>query len=103
MTVLVALTPVLATFWVAQSQVWNVYNVWVRDYVDLEVAGWTMPVPWVQSIDGLLPLMCMPLVVASWRWQASHGREPDDIRKIVTGALFFAIGTAWLGAAHFLL
>jgi POT family proton-dependent oligopeptide transporter len=98
--VLLALVPLLATFWVAQSQVWNVYNVWVRDYVDLRVGGWTMPVPWMQAIDGLLPLGCMPLVVLFWRWQATHGREPDDFRKLALGALMFAAGTAWLGAAH---
>ena len=69
--VLLALVPLFATFWVAQSQVWNVYNVWVRDYVDLQVGGWTMPVPWMQAIDGLLPLGCMPLVVLFWRRQAT--------------------------------
>ena len=61
--VLIAMTPLLAMFWVAQTQVWNVYNVWVRDHVDLEVAGWTMPVPWLQSIDGLAPLVTMPLAL----------------------------------------
>jgi POT family proton-dependent oligopeptide transporter len=98
--VLLALVPLFATFWVAQSQVWNVYNVWVRDYVDLQVGSWTMPVPWMQAIDGLLPLACMPLVVLFWRWQATRGREPDDFTKLALGALMFAAGTAWLGAAH---
>ena len=97
---LVGLMPVLATFWVAQSQVWNVYNVWVRDHVDLEVGGWTMPVPWLQSVDGLAPLLMMPLVVMLWRRQAARGRETDDLHKLAIGCLVFALATAWLAAGH---
>jgi POT family proton-dependent oligopeptide transporter len=98
--VLAMLTPVLALFWIAQSQVWNVYNIWVRDYVDLEIAGWTMPVPWIQSIDGLMPLVTMPLVVAFWRWQARRSREPDEFSKLVIGCLLFGIATVWLAAGN---
>jgi POT family proton-dependent oligopeptide transporter len=98
--VLVAMTPLLALFWVAQTQVWNVYNVWVRDHVNLDVAGWTMPVPWLQSIDGLAPLMTMPLALMLWRWQASRGREPDDFGKLGRGCLYFGLATAWLAVGH---
>lgn len=98
--VLAMLIPVLATFWVAQSQVWNVYNIWVRDYVDLVIGGWTMPVPWLQSADGLAPLVTMPVVVAWWRWQAARGREPDDLLKLVYGCLLFGVATAWLAAGN---
>lgn len=98
--VLAMLLPVLAGFWVAQSQVWNVYNIWARDYVDLQIAGWTMPVPWLQSIDGLSPLVSMPLVVFWWRRQARRGREPDDILKLVQGCFLFAFATVWLAAGN---
>jgi POT family proton-dependent oligopeptide transporter len=100
--VLALLTPVLALFWVAQSQVWNVYNVWVRDHVDLVIAGWTMPVPWIQSVDGLAPLVTMPLVVAVWRRQARRSSEPDEFTKLVIGCFLFGIATAWLAAGHLL-
>jgi POT family proton-dependent oligopeptide transporter len=98
--VLGALTPLVATYWLAQSQVWNVYNVWVRDHVDLQIAGWTMPVPWLQSVDGLAPLIMMPLVVLLWRRQAARGREPDDFRKLAFGCLVFGFATAWLAAGQ---
>lgn len=97
--VLLGLVPVAALFWVAQSQVWNTYNIWVRDHLDLVVAGWTMPVAWLQSIDGLAPLVMMPLVLLLWRTQAAHGREPDDIVKMALGCLIFGAGTLWLAAA----
>lgn len=98
--VLVLLMVVLSCFWIAQSQVWNVYNIWVRDYVDLEVGGWTMPVPWIQSIDGLAPLVTMPLVVAFWRRQAGRGREPDELTKLGIGCLVFGLATCWLAAGN---
>ncbi len=97
--VLVALVPVMALFWIAQSQVWNVYNLWVRDHVDLSLFGWTMPVPWLQAIDGIAPVVLMGPTLALWRWQAARGSEPDDIAKLAIGCLIFAFGTAWLAAA----
>lgn len=90
------LLPVPATYWIAQSQVWNVYNLWARDHVNLNIGGFAMPVVWLQSIDGLAPLATMPLAVAFWRWQASRGREPDNLIKMALGCLIFGAGTAWL-------
>jgi POT family proton-dependent oligopeptide transporter len=98
--VLIAMTPLLALFWVAQTQVWNVYNVWVRDHVNLDIGGWTMPVPWLQSIDGLAPLATMPLALMLWSWQAKRGREPDDFGKLGRGCLYFGLSTAWLAMGH---
>ncbi len=100
--VLVALVPLFALFWVAQSQVWNVYNLWVRDHVDLIIGGWTMPIPWLQAIDGLSPALLMPFGVALWRAQAAKGREPDDFGKLAIGCLVFGGGTLWLAAATWL-
>lgn len=89
-------------FWIAQSQVWNLYNLWVRDHVDLQVGGFTVPVPWMQSLDGLLPALLTPSVVLWWRWQASHGREPDLFVKLATGCLVFGGSTAMLAFAPLL-
>ena len=97
--VLLTILPVLALFWVAQSQVWNVYNLWVRDHVDLVVLGWTMPVPWLQAIDGLAPVVLLVPTLGLWRWQRRHNREPDDIAKLAIGCLIFAAGCAWLALA----
>jgi POT family proton-dependent oligopeptide transporter len=97
--VLLTILPVLALFWVAQSQVWNVYNLWVRDHVDLVILGWTMPVPWLQAIDGLAPVVLLVPTLALWRWQRSRGREPDDVAKLAIGCLIFASGCAWLALA----
>ncbi len=90
------LVPITAAFYIAQSQVWNVYNVWVRDHVQMRVGSFSVPIPWLQSLDGLSPLVMLPPVLAFWRWQAKRGSEPDDLGKVVTGCLIFAAGTLWL-------
>ena len=96
---LLAMIPVSALFWIAQSQVWNTYNLWVRDHVQLRFGDWTMPVPWLQSLDGLAPFLLLPPALLLWRWQASRGREPRETTKISIGCFIFAASTLWLAAA----
>lgn len=91
--------PFLICFWVAQSQVWNVYNLWVRDHVELGIGTFQVPVPWLQALDGVSPILMMPIVLTLWRRQATGGREPDDFGKIAIGCLIFALAMLWLAAA----
>ncbi len=101
MILLTLLVPVSSLFWIAQSQVWNTYNLWVRDHITLKFGQWTMPVPWLQSLDGLLPFLCLPPLLLFWRWQARRGREPDEFAKIATGCFIFAGSTLLLAAAQY--
>ncbi len=93
------LTIVAAAFWVSQSQVWNVYNLWVRDHVDLKFYGWSMPVPWLQALDALAPILLLPGILALWRRQAGRGTEPDAMTKMIIGCLLMAGSMVWLAAA----
>jgi len=97
--VLLALVPLMALFWVAQSQVWNVYNLWVRDHVDLNIFGWSMPVPWLQALDALAPAILLPPILWIWRVQAARGGEPSDIGKMAIGCVLFGGAMVWLAAA----
>ena len=96
---LLTLIPISALFWIAQSQVWNTYNLWVRDHVQLKFGAWTMPVPWLQSLDGLAPFLLLPPALWLWRWQAKRGRDPFEPTKIAIGCFIFAASTLWLAAA----
>jgi POT family proton-dependent oligopeptide transporter len=96
---LLAIWPIGVCFWLAQSQVWNVYNLWVRDHVDLNVGGFVVPVPWLQALDGLAPALLTPVVILFWRWQAGRKREPDLYVKLAIGCLIFAAGVVWLALA----
>ena len=96
---LLALLPMAAAFWVAQAQIWNVYNLWVRDHVDLNVGGWRMPVPWLQAVDSLGVVMLVVPLALLWRSQAKRGTEPGDLTKAGIGCLLFAGSVLWLSAA----
>ncbi len=96
---LLALVPVGALFWIAQSQIWNTYNLWVRDHIQLHLGSVLVPVPWLQAIDGLSPFICLPPMLMIWRWQASRGREPSLFTKAGIGCLIFAVSTLWLAGA----
>lgn len=96
---LLLLVPVASLFWVAQSQVWNTYNLWVENHVRLQYGHWVMPVPWLQSLDGLAPFVLIPPVLMLWHWQARHHREPSEFAKAAIGCFIFALATAWLGTA----
>ena len=98
---LLTVVPVAALFWVAQSQIWNTYNLWVRDHLHLKFGGWTMPVPWLQSLDGLAPFILLPPMLMLWRAQAAKGREPDEVGKIAIGCFIFGVSTLLLAGAQF--
>lgn len=96
---LLAIWPLVVCFWIAQSQIWNTYNLWVRDHIDLVVGGFTVPVPWLQSLDGLMPALSVPIMLVFWRWQAVRGSEPGLLDKLGIGALLFAASVLLLVAA----
>src|SRR5262249_44346877 len=83
--VLILMLPVLALFWVAQAQIWNTYNLWARDHLNLVIAGWRMPVPWLSAIDSLAVIVMAPPILLLWRAQARRVREPDELRKLGIG------------------
>jgi POT family proton-dependent oligopeptide transporter len=92
--------PVLTLFWVAQTQIWNTYNLWARDHVDMSIGGWLMPVPWLQAVDALGVIVLMPFVLRVWKRQALRSNEPDDLTKLAIGGMLFGAAVAWLAAAN---
>jgi POT family proton-dependent oligopeptide transporter len=96
--IMVSMLPIFTLFWIAQSQIWNTYNLWARDHLDLAVGNWNMPIPWLQSVDALGVLVLLPPMLKFWRWQASRAREPDDLTKLAIGCLLFSAAIAWLAA-----
>lgn len=97
---LVAIVPILTLFWIAQAQIWNTYNIWVRDHVDLVIGNFHVPVPWLQSVDGLAPLVSLPVLLLFWRWQARRGSEPDEYQRMVLGLLIFGASVMLLAAGQ---
>ena len=99
---LLLIWPLAVCYWIAQAQIWNVYNVWLRDSVDLQWGGFTIPVPWFQALDGLAPGLFIPLVLWIWAQQAKRGREPDVYIKLAIGCVIFGLSVALLAAGPLL-
>ena len=97
---LLTIVPIASLFWVAQSQIWNTYNLWVRDHVDLQVGGFTVPVPWLQALDGLAPFLTLPPFLLLWRWQARRGTEPNEFTKMAIGCFIFGASVMVLAAGQ---
>jgi POT family proton-dependent oligopeptide transporter len=95
---LFAIWPVSVAFWTAQAQIWNVYNVWVQDHIDMRIGSFTMPVPYLQSLDGLAPAVFTPITLWIWARMALKGREPDEFLKLAFGVTLFGVAVAMLAA-----
>ncbi|HEY0648815.1 peptide MFS transporter [Phenylobacterium sp.] len=93
------LLPVAMLFWVAQTQIWNTYNLWARDHLDLNVSGFQIPVPWMQSVDSFFTAALLPVVLWIWKAQARRGKEPDELGKMALGCFAFAAAVLVLAAA----
>lgn len=83
-------------FWVAQTQVWNSYPLWVRDRVDRGLFGLSVPITWFQSVDSIAVLLFAPVCMAIWRWQERRRAEPSDLGKVALGCAVFAAACLWL-------
>ena len=84
---------------IASYQIYNVMPVWTQQYVAPNISRVRIPIPWYQSIYALGSILGVPLLFWIWRRQASHGREPDDLAKIGTGATLAAVSNLVLVAA----
>lgn len=96
---LVALIPFCTLFWIAQAQIWNTYNLWARDHVDLRVGSWTLPVPWLQAIDGLSPLLALPFLLMWWKRREEAGKFDDELKRMALGCLIFGASVLLLAAS----
>ncbi len=88
-------------FWIAQTQVWNSYPLWLQARLDREVLGRTVPITWFQSLDALLVLAMAPLLMAVWQLQDKRGGGQGDLAKVRTGCLIFAGACLWLVLGEF--
>lgn len=97
---LLLLLGITALFWIVQAQVWNTYPLWMRDFVDRNVRGFTVPVTWFQGFDSLAVLVLAPVMILFWRAQSKRGTEPSDLNKIALGCAFYGLGFLMLAVGQ---
>jgi len=100
--VLLAVMITSTVYWVAQTQVWNTYPLWVKFRVERAIFGETIPVTWFQSIDTLAVLLIAPLLLMFWAKQRQRQAEPQDIYKLAIGSGLIALACGLLGLAEYL-
>jgi len=84
------------SFWMAQVQIWNIYNIWVNDRVDRMVGGFRVPVPWLQSFDSLAPIVMAVAAIFYWRQRAPRS---ENYGRMIAGCFLFGAGMLVLAAA----
>lgn len=84
------------TFWTAQVQIWNIYNIWVSDHVDRMVGGFSVPIPWLQSFDSLAPMAMAVGAIVYWRHRKPSS---DTFGRMAIGCILFGAGMLILAAA----
>jgi POT family proton-dependent oligopeptide transporter len=76
----------------AYDQIGDAFLLWARNRIALQVAGWTMPVSWFLSLDGLFTL----LLIAGWQAfgpiLARRGIVLDAVTQILLGSILCAAG-----------
>ncbi len=96
---LVILLPVLAMGIVGNQQIFNVYFLWAEKNYQLTINGWTMPAPFLGSLDAFVSAGTMIVVIAFWTWYGKRRREPDEITKIIIGIAISAFAPLVLALA----
>lgn len=80
----------------ALQQAYGIMLIWGETRVDHVVLGWTVPITWVLTFDGLATIAGVIFATSVWKRLAARGREPGDIAKLGIGCLGIAIGYFWL-------
>ena len=72
------------------NQAFNIFPVWAKDHVDLNLFGFEMPVTWFSAFDGVMTIVGTAFAVRFWAWQASRGTNPPETSRIAIGCALTA-------------
>jgi len=97
--VLILLVPLLSLTALGNQEIFNAYLLWGDKNFQLTFFGFTMPTSSLVSLDAFVSMITMLSVMAFWRWYGAKRREPDEIFKIVIGALISAAAPLLLALA----
>ena len=81
-----------ALFWALYQQQFTVLPIYTVDRIDLTVFGWTMPAPWVQSINPVFIIILSGVFAAIWT--SLKDRQPSTPMKF--GLANIVMGVAFL-------
>ena len=76
-------------FWSLYQQQFTVLTVYAAEKLDRSIFGWTMPIPWVQSINPVFIIVLSGVFAALWTKLGT--RQPSTPVKFALGAIIMGI------------
>jgi POT family proton-dependent oligopeptide transporter len=76
----------------AAMQAYNLLLVWAETAMNRDVAGFSVPVTWLLTVDGLLTILGIGLALRLWAWLGP--REPGTLAKLAVAGVLVA--AAWV-------
>ena len=80
-----------AAFWSGFDQSAGSLNIFARDYTDLSVAGYVIPVGWLQFANPVIVVLFAPIFAGIWAQLARMNLDPSLPFKFAIGLLFMAL------------
>jgi POT family proton-dependent oligopeptide transporter len=82
------------------NQAFNIFPVWAKSHVALDVLGFSVPVTWFSALDGILTILATAAAVRFWGWQDKRG-EPRATSRIAAGCVMTMIAFSMLTLGAF--
>ena len=80
-----------AAFWSGFDQSAGSLNIFARDYTDLSVLGYQIPVGWLQFANPVIVVLFAPIFAGLWAQLARKNLDPSLPFKFAIGLLFMAL------------
>jgi POT family proton-dependent oligopeptide transporter len=80
-----------AAFWAGFDQSAGSLNIFARDYTDLSIASFIIPVGWLQFANPMFVVMFAPIFAGIWAYLARINLNPNLPIKFAIGLLFMAL------------
>ena len=80
-----------AAFWSGFDQSAGSLNIFTRDYTDLSIAGYKIPVGWLQFANPVIVVLFAPIFAGIWAQLARKNLDPSLPIKFAIGLLFMAL------------
>ena len=80
-----------AAFWAGFDQSAGSLNIFARDYTDLSILGFIIPVGWLQFANPMFVVMFAPIFAGIWAYLARINLNPNLPIKFAIGLLFMAL------------
>ena len=80
-----------AAFWSGFDQSAGSLNIFARDYTDLSIVGYKIPVGWLQFANPVIVVLFAPIFAGIWAQLARKNLDPSLPIKFAIGLLFMAL------------